>query len=195
MTLVVSRTHRWQRSLARLVVVCLAADAGAVLATALLAGGLAAVRLPHAHPGRSTREYAWAMAASLVLAAASVVVHAVAHARTAQQSGVDGGRLVLRLHRGEPTDPEVAYAGPLASFIAGGVFGCAAALTFIGGVDGLAVTVLAHAGVVNLFLAGVTVVTDGRRAKEQSRGQSSQAVGNATSKISSEGDADGKSVQ
>ncbi|WP_027344706.1 zinc metalloprotease [Hamadaea tsunoensis] len=208
MTLVLGRTHRRYRSLLRLAGTHLAADAGSVAVTALVAGWLAFVRLPQAHPGRAASAYALAAMAGLIVLAGSVAAHELAYAYAARRSGMDAGRLMYDLTsiRAARGTAEERWAGSTASIILCGLFGTAAAAAFIGGVDGMAVTVLNHAGLVNLLLAVLTAVVRARRTRRSPRPAPHaeeaateilqlKAIGNPTSKTTSSIAADGKSVQ
>ncbi|NUT20399.1 MAG: hypothetical protein HOV77_14530 [Hamadaea sp.] len=110
-----------------------------LLIVAVLVGGLAAVRLPAAHPGRSASQYLVAALVTLVAFGLCAVAHELAHVVT----------------RGELAG---AAAGPLVSLGLGGLLGVTTVVLTVTGAGGLSVSVTAYVGLANLALAAVTLL-------------------------------------
>ncbi|MCP2323887.1 Zn-dependent protease [Hamadaea flava] len=120
-------------------------ESGVLLIVAILVAGLAAVRLPAAHPGRSTGAYLIAGLITLAVFGLCAAAHELAHA-IAPASGSASAELVA------------AAAGPLASLGLGGLCGVATAALALSGAGGLTVSVAAYIGLANLVLAAGTLL-------------------------------------
>ncbi|MDT0308327.1 site-2 protease family protein [Streptomyces sp. DSM 44917] len=134
----------------------------------LIALGLAAGRLPEAHPGRGAALYAAAGLATAVVFFASLLAHELAHAVVARRNGVGVDDIVLWLlggatrMRAEAPSPgaelRIAGAGPLVSLLLGGLFTAAAwAFEAVGG-SPLLVEATAWLAAINVLLALFNVV-------------------------------------
>ncbi|MGC9541308.1 site-2 protease family protein [Streptomyces sp. UG1] len=130
---------------------------------ALIAVGLAAGRLPDAHPDRPGWLYAVVGVATAVVFLLSLLAHEMSHAIIARRNGVGGDEITLWLLGGaarlksEAPSPaaelRIAGIGPLVSLALGVVFGL---LTVLFGQvygSGLLVEALAWLAVINVLLA------------------------------------------
>ncbi|MEV6958667.1 site-2 protease family protein [Streptomyces sp. NPDC051207] len=127
----------------------------------LIAVGVAAGRLPDAHPGRPAWLYMLVGLITAVVFMFSLLAHEVSHAVVARRNGVGGDEITLWLLGGaarlkdEAPSPaaelRIAGVGPLASLVLGVVFALLAAL--VGQVDGPGLLVEAMA-----WLAGINVL-------------------------------------
>lgn len=130
---------------------------------ALIAVGLAAGRLPDAHPDRAWPLYAVVGFVAAVVFFASLLAHELAHAILARRNGVEVDDIVLwllggaaRLRSEAPTpaaELRIAGVGPLVSLVLGVVFGLLAWALDAVAVSRLLVESVAWLAAINILLA------------------------------------------
>ncbi|MDQ4105038.1 MAG: site-2 protease family protein [Actinomycetota bacterium] len=130
---------------------------------ALIAGGLAAGRLPLAAPGWSGLTYAAAGVVTALLFLASLLAHEVSHAVVARRNGLGVERIILWLFggvamlRGQAATPgadlRIAGVGPLVSAVLGLAFFGAAVFADVEGAGPLVVAALSWLAMINVILA------------------------------------------
>ncbi|QGG96126.1 site-2 protease family protein [Actinomarinicola tropica] len=130
---------------------------------AVFSVGLAEGRLPASDPGYSPTTYWLAALVTVAGFVASILAHELGHAIVARRQGFEVEGVTLWMlggvarYRGETDRPQaelgVAAVGPLTSLLVGAVFGGAAWLVDLLGIDPLASSVLRWLAVVNVVLA------------------------------------------
>lgn len=129
----------------------------------LIALGLAAGRLPEAHPDHAWPVYAGVGVATAVVFFASLLAHELAHAVVARRNGVGvddvvlwllGGATRLRSEAPSPSaELRISAVGPLVSLGLGVVFALLAAALAAGDAAGLLVEAAAWLAAINVLLA------------------------------------------
>jgi Zn-dependent protease/CBS domain-containing protein len=129
----------------------------------LIAAGLAAGRLPEAHPHHLWVAYALAGLVTAVVFFASLLAHELAHAVQARRNGVAVDDIVLWLlggatrMRAEAPSPaaelRISGAGPLVSLVLGVGFGLVASALAAVSAPGLVVESVAWLAAINILLA------------------------------------------
>ncbi|NUO56320.1 MAG: hypothetical protein HOV78_06620 [Hamadaea sp.] len=139
-------------------------ESGVLLIVAILVAGLAAVRLPAAHPGRSTGEYLLAALITVTVFGLCAAAHELAHVASASSpssssaSASSAGASSVGASSAASAELMAAAAGPLASLALGGLCGVVTAALILAGAGGLVVSVVAYVGLANLVLAAGTLL-------------------------------------
>ncbi|NUR47551.1 MAG: hypothetical protein HOV71_05390 [Hamadaea sp.] len=141
-------------------------ESGVLLIVAILVAGLAAVRLPAAHPGRSTGEYLLAALITVTVFGLCAAAHELAHVASASSpssssasaSSVGASSVGASSAASASVELMAAAAGPLASLALGGLCGVVTAALILAGAGGLVVSVVAYVGLANLVLAAGTLL-------------------------------------
>ncbi|MGV4983202.1 site-2 protease family protein [Streptomyces sp. NRAIS4] len=150
-------------SLGRLAGIRIRAHWSVLVIFVLIVVGLAADRLPHAHPGRPGWLYVVVGLATAVVFLLSLLAHELAHAIVARRNGVDSDDITLwllggaaRLRSEAPTpaaELRIAGIGPLVSLALGVVFGLLTILCDRVRGPGLLVEALGWLAGINVLLA------------------------------------------